>query len=74
MFKTDSYENKMQQLQFKIDDQQRFKSREGANVEYLKNVVYQYLVTREQTAKKRMAVAIATILQFSPDEKKNIGV
>nr|XP_039266340.1 LOW QUALITY PROTEIN: GRIP and coiled-coil domain-containing protein 1-like [Styela clava] len=61
------------ELQEKIANFDRSKSRENANLEYLKNVMYQYLTTnRNQSAKSRMLGAVTTILQFSPDEIKNV--
>lgn len=48
---------------------ERDKSREGANLEYLKNVTYKFLITTDPQSKQQMLNAITTILQFSPQEK-----
>ncbi|CAH1791289.1 unnamed protein product [Owenia fusiformis] len=59
-------------LKEEIRKLERNKSRESANLEYLKNVVYQYMVCKETTGKKQMLRAIATILQFSPKEERAV--
>uniref|UniRef100_H2Y5F3 GRIP domain-containing protein n=1 Tax=Ciona savignyi TaxID=51511 RepID=H2Y5F3_CIOSA len=61
-------------LKDKIAKLERGMSRENANVEYVKNVLFQYLTTVDATAKQKMLVAIATILQFSPEENKKVGL
>ena len=48
---------------------ERGRSRESANLEYLKNVVYQYMVSWNVEGRQQMLKAIATILQFSPAER-----
>lgn len=48
---------------------ERDQSREGANLEYLKNVTYKFLITTDPQSKQQMLNAITTILQFSPQEK-----
>lgn len=67
---------KEQDLAEKIDDLkeeirkcERDKSREGANLEYLKNVAYKFLISTDPHSKQQMLNAITTILQFSPQEK-----
>ena len=45
-----------------------FRSREGTNLEYLKNVVLCYLRSESHSSKVQMFNAIATILQFTPKE------
>lgn len=47
-------------------------SREGANLEYLKNVTYKYLICPDPVGKQQMLNAITTILQFSPQEKTSV--
>lgn len=46
--------------------------RESANLEYLKNVVYQYMLCKETLSRQQMFNAISTILQFSPHEKQTV--
>jgi len=41
----------------------------GCNLEYIKNVVYNYLSAKDPTVKLNMMKAIAEILQFSKNEK-----
>nr|XP_026694844.1 GRIP and coiled-coil domain-containing protein 1 [Ciona intestinalis] len=62
------------ELKGKIEQIKRGISRENANNEYVKNVLCQYLTTVDGNAKQKMLVAIATILQFSPDEMKRVGI
>ncbi|XP_052778184.1 GRIP and coiled-coil domain-containing protein 1-like [Mya arenaria] len=47
-------------------------SREGANLEYLKNVTYKFLICHDPVGKQQMLNAITTILQFSPQEKSTV--
>ena len=48
----------------------RSAKRESANMEYLKNIVFKYMVASSNSSKQLIAKAISTILQFSPSEKK----
>ncbi|KAG7206272.1 hypothetical protein KM043_003655 [Ampulex compressa] len=48
------------------------KSREGANLEYLKNVFINYLTTNDISSKRHMLNAISTVLRFTPDELNKI--
>lgn len=48
------------------------KSREGANLEYLKNVFINYLTTNDISSKRHMLNAISTVLRFTPDELSKI--
>ena len=51
----------------------RDRSRETANLEYLKNVVHRYMTCRGgASARQQMLNAISTILQFSPVEKQQV--
>lgn len=51
-----------------------FRSRANANLEYLKNVMYQYLTTdKDQSARNRMLSAVTAMLQFSPEEIKKVA-
>lgn len=47
----------------------RIQSREGANLEYLKNVVLSYLLSTNSLSKKHMLNAIAAVLHFTDNEK-----
>ncbi|XP_074832633.1 GRIP and coiled-coil domain-containing protein 1 [Carettochelys insculpta] len=59
-------------LQDQIQKNLRDKSREGANLEYLKNIVYRFLTLPESLGRQQTLTAILTILHFSPEEKQGI--
>ena len=59
-------------LKEEIRKYERNISRESANLEYLKNVVYHFMVCTDQVAKQSTLNAISTILQFSPQEKDRV--
>eukprot|EP00057_Strongylocentrotus_purpuratus_P028507 XP_011682981.1 PREDICTED: GRIP and coiled-coil domain-containing protein 1-like [Strongylocentrotus purpuratus] len=59
----------MENLRDEVDRWQRNRSREGTNLEYLKNVVLSYYQTDSYSTKKQMFNAIAAILQFTKKEK-----
>ncbi|CAG2186495.1 GCC1 [Mytilus edulis] len=61
--------DKIEGMKEEIRKCERDKSREGANLEYLKNVAYKFLITTDPQSKQQMLNAITTILQFSPQEK-----
>jgi hypothetical protein len=52
----------------------RGNKREGVNMEYLKNVVMQYMMKRDthSTEQKGLAPVIFTMLQFTPKEKAEV--
>lgn len=52
---------------------ERCKTREGANLEYLKNVILSYLSSTDKDGKKHMVNAIAAVLQFTSAEMKTIN-
>lgn len=47
---------------------ERSKSREGANLEYLKNVTLSYLTSSDPQSKKKMLNAIGAVLRFDDNE------
>ncbi|XP_072938568.1 GRIP and coiled-coil domain-containing protein 1 isoform X2 [Epargyreus clarus] len=57
-------------LKEEIDRLRRIQSREGANLEYLKNVVMAYLMSTDYAGRKHMLNAIAAVLHFTSFEKK----
>ncbi|XP_058832941.1 GRIP and coiled-coil domain-containing protein 1-like [Topomyia yanbarensis] len=63
---------KIAYLEEQIDRWERCKSREGANLEYLKNVVLSFLTSQDVDGKKHMINAIAAVLKFSAAEMKSI--
>ncbi|XP_050180982.1 GRIP and coiled-coil domain-containing protein 1 [Myiozetetes cayanensis] len=60
-------------LQSEIQKNCRDRSREGANLEYLKNIVYRFLTLPDARGRQQTLTAILTILHFSPEEKHNIA-
>ncbi|XP_069718181.1 GRIP and coiled-coil domain-containing protein 1 [Phaenicophaeus curvirostris] len=60
-------------LQSEIEKNFRDKSREGANLEYLKNIVYRFLTLPDSLGRQQTLTAILTILHFSPEEKQTIS-
>ncbi|XP_034055531.1 GRIP and coiled-coil domain-containing protein 1 [Gymnodraco acuticeps] len=56
-------------LRGRVDKLQRDQSREGANMEYLKNVTYKFLTLQDASGRMQTLNAIFTILSFSPQEK-----
>ncbi|XP_052105859.1 GRIP and coiled-coil domain-containing protein 1-like isoform X1 [Mytilus californianus] len=67
--KEEELHDKIEGMKEEIRKCERDKSREGANLEYLKNVAYKFLITTDPQSKQQMLNAITTILQFSPQEK-----
>ncbi|OXB70079.1 UNVERIFIED_CONTAM: hypothetical protein H355_011220 [Colinus virginianus] len=59
-------------LQNEIQKNFRDKSREGANLEYLKNIVYRFLTLPDSLGRQQTLTAILTILHFSPEEKQAV--
>lgn len=57
-------------LKEEIDRLRRIQSREGANLEYLKNVVMAYLMSSDYAGRKHMLNAIAAVLHFTDNERK----
>ncbi|XP_030072672.1 GRIP and coiled-coil domain-containing protein 1 [Microcaecilia unicolor] len=57
-------------LKDQIQKNVRDKSREGANLEYLKNIVYRFLTLPDSLGRQQTLTAILTILHFSPEEKQ----
>ncbi|XP_012147635.1 D-aminoacyl-tRNA deacylase isoform X2 [Megachile rotundata] len=55
-------------LQAQIARLEACKSREGANLEYLKNVFINYLTTSDVSSKRHMLNAISTVLRFTQEE------
>ncbi|XP_063535474.1 GRIP and coiled-coil domain-containing protein 1 [Cydia strobilella] len=56
-------------LKEEIDRLRRSQSREGANLEYLKNVVMAYLLSTDYAGRRHMLNAIAAVLHFTTREK-----
>ncbi|XP_047992964.1 GRIP and coiled-coil domain-containing protein 1 isoform X2 [Leguminivora glycinivorella] len=59
-------------LKEEIDRLRRIQSREGANLEYLKNVVMAYLLSTDYAGRRHMLNAIAAVLHFTASEKNMV--
>ncbi|KAK9511618.1 hypothetical protein O3M35_000242 [Rhynocoris fuscipes] len=59
-------------LKHQIQRFEQCQSREGANLEYLKNVVLSFLLTNDSGSKSHMLNAITAVLKFSDAEKSKI--
>ncbi|KAM8705928.1 hypothetical protein ACLKA7_010256 [Drosophila subpalustris] len=60
-------------LEEQVDRLERCKTREGANLEYLKNVIISFIVTRDADGKRHMLNAISAVLQFTSSEMTTIN-
>lgn len=60
-------------LEEQVDRLERCKTREGANLEYLKNVIISFIVTRDAEGKRHMLNAISAVLQFTSSEMTTIN-
>ncbi|CAF87780.1 unnamed protein product, partial [Tetraodon nigroviridis] len=60
------------ELQGRLAKLLRDQNREGANMEYLKNVVYRFLTLPDASGRQQTLAAILTILHFSPQEKQSV--
>lgn len=70
----DQLKEEVQTLTERFAETERHMSREGANVEYLKNVLLQFLTSADADGKRSMLKALMTILQFSPRERQKVEI
>lgn len=63
------HDEEASELRGRLDKLTRDRSREGANMEYLKNVIYKFLTLQDASGRQQTLTAILTILHFSPQEK-----
>jgi hypothetical protein len=66
-------DEKIANLEQQVHYLNKMKSREGANLEYLKNVTISYLTTSDLQAKRKMLNAIAAVLKFDDPEMKLVN-
>uniref|UniRef100_A0A1A8FDQ5 GRIP and coiled-coil domain containing 1 n=1 Tax=Nothobranchius korthausae TaxID=1143690 RepID=A0A1A8FDQ5_9TELE len=66
------HDEEMLELRGQLDKLIRDRSREGANLEYLKNVIYRFLTLQDASGRLQTLGAILTILHFSPQEKQDV--
>ncbi|NWI38315.1 GCC1 protein, partial [Picathartes gymnocephalus] len=69
----DKHREEVAALRAEIQKNCRDKSREGANLEYLKNVVFRFLTLPDARGRQQTLTAILAILHFSPEEKLSIA-
>ncbi|NXF13802.1 GCC1 protein, partial [Smithornis capensis] len=60
-------------LQGQIQKDARDRSREGANLEYLKNIVLRFLTLPDARGRQQTLTAILTILHCSPEERQSVA-
>lgn len=65
--------DKISTLEEQVDRLERCKTREGANLEYLKNVFLSFLLSNDNDGRKHIINAIGTILQFNSSELNAIN-
>ncbi|KAM4523116.1 GRIP and coiled-coil domain-containing protein 1 [Fundulus diaphanus] len=66
------HEEETAELRGQLDKLIRDQNREGANLEYLKNVIYKFLTLQDTSGRLQTLNAILTILHFSPQEKHDV--
>ncbi|XP_069485625.1 GRIP and coiled-coil domain-containing protein 1 isoform X2 [Ambystoma mexicanum] len=66
----EQHRDQVSALQGLLQKDLRDKGREGANLEYLKNIVYRFLTLPDLFGRQQTLSAILTILHFSPEEKR----
>ncbi|XP_063073866.1 GRIP and coiled-coil domain-containing protein 1 [Engraulis encrasicolus] len=59
-------------LREELEQRVRDLGRDGANLEYVKNVVFRYLTLQDSRGRQQTLGAILTILHFSPQEKQQV--
>lgn len=67
------HEEEAEQLQGCVDKLKRDQGRDGANLEYLKNILFRFLTLPDASGRQQTLGAILTILHFSPDERHTIS-
>lgn len=66
------HKEEMGGLQAQLDKRIRDQNRDGANIEYLKNVIYRFLTLQDWKGRQQTLTAILTILHFSPQERQAV--
>ncbi|XP_029901197.1 GRIP and coiled-coil domain-containing protein 1 [Myripristis murdjan] len=66
------HDEEVADLRVQLDKLLRDQGREGANLEYLKNVIYKFLTLQDSSGRQQTLNAILTILHFSPQEKQAV--
>ncbi|XP_063164787.1 GRIP and coiled-coil domain-containing protein 1 [Candoia aspera] len=68
----EKHKEEMSLLQGHVQKTFRDQSREGANLEYLKNIFYRFLTLTDLLGRQQTLTAILTILHFSPEERQAV--
>ncbi|XP_055017107.1 GRIP and coiled-coil domain-containing protein 1 [Boleophthalmus pectinirostris] len=66
------HDEEVADLRDQLEKLLRDQSREGANLEYLKNVIFKFLTLQDASGRQQTLGAILTILHFSPQEKQTV--
>ena len=66
--KEERYSDEIDSLRARVSTLQRMTTKEGENLEYLKNVVLTYMLTAAAAEREHMLKAIAAVLAFSTEE------
>lgn len=69
----ENLDEKIMDLEQQVDRLENNKSREGANLEYLKNVIISFLVSSDADDKRHMLNAIGAVLKFNLPEMESIS-
>ncbi|XP_078409294.1 GRIP and coiled-coil domain-containing protein 1 [Cetorhinus maximus] len=72
LMEKEKHKEDVEVLQDEIQKYLRDKKREGANLEYVKNVTYRFLTLPDALGRQQTLTAILTVLHFSPQEKQNV--
>lgn len=68
----EKHKDEVDELRAQLDKNIRDQSRDGANLEYLKNVIYRFLTLQDSKGRQQTLLAILTILHFSPQERQAV--
>nr|XP_020659411.1 GRIP and coiled-coil domain-containing protein 1 [Pogona vitticeps] len=68
----EKHQEEVSALQGQIQKTVRDQNREGANLEYLKNIIFRFLTLTDSLGRQQTLTAILTILHFSPEEKQAV--
>lgn len=69
----ESLYDKIATLEEHVDRLERCKTREGANLEYLKNVFLSFLLSNDMEGRRHKVNAIGAVLQFNPSETATVN-
>ncbi|KAJ8249802.1 hypothetical protein COCON_G00230180 [Conger conger] len=70
--RAERHDEEATELRGRLEKHARDQGREGANLEYLKNIVYRFLTLQDARGRQQTLTAILTILHFSPQEKQAV--